>query len=366
MRLLLLSDINSSHTQKWALGLASAGFQIGVFSLSSANNDWFSEKQIQVFYFSAINLKVNTHLFMKIRYLRYLKYLKKVIENFKPDILHAHYATSYGLLGALSGFKPLLISVWGSDVFDFPGKSIFHKSVLRYNLNHAERIYSASNVMAEVTKKISKKPTYLIPFGVDTDFFHPSDEKKYSGKKITIGTVKALEKVYGIDILIKAFKIIVDHNPELNLKLLIVGGGSQLIYLQKLTEQLLLRDKVTFAGRIDYKDIPMYYKQIDIFANLSRHESFGVSVLEAMACGKPVVISAAGGLPELVNDGETGLIVKPENEKAAVNAFQRLLDDGQLAISLGINAREHVKKKFDWNKSVEMMMKHYNEILTHT
>ena len=149
--------------------------------------------------------------------------------------------------------------------------------------------------MAEETKRFSSKPIYVIPFGVDTDLFHPSDEKNFSEKEIVIGTIKALEKVYGIDTLIKAFKITVDNNKNINLNL-IVGGGTLLHELNKLAEQPSISDKVTFVGRIDHKDVALgYYNQIDVFANLSRQESFGVSVLEAMACAKPVVVSSVGG-----------------------------------------------------------------------
>ncbi|MCD7873784.1 MAG: glycosyltransferase, partial [Acidaminococcaceae bacterium] len=148
-------------------------------------------------------------MFFKIRYLEALLLLKKVIKIFQPDIIHAHYATSYGLLGALVGFHSYIISVWGSDIFDFPNISLFHKNIIKYNFFKADIILSTSNVMAEEIQKYTSKGIKVTPFGVDINEFKPLNvDSIFKPNKIVIGTIKTLEEKYGIEYLIRAFSIV--------------------------------------------------------------------------------------------------------------------------------------------------------------
>ena len=179
MKILLLSDSSSEHTEKWALGLADKGFKIGLFSFNKASYEWYNHKNITVFF--EPEKKINAEgTFTKLSYVKYVSSLKKILGIFQPDILHAHYATSYGLLGALSGFKPYILSVWGADVYEFPNKSKLHKRLFRYNLKKASVIMSTSYVMREEIKKYTSKEVVVTPFGVDVAKFsnQPNPAKK--------------------------------------------------------------------------------------------------------------------------------------------------------------------------------------------
>ena len=122
MKILLLADANSSHVQKWAIGLVNLGVEVALFSFNRAQYDWYSQvKNLHIVYQPEANSD-SISVFQKLGYLLHLSRLKKAIDLFRPDIIHAHYASSYGLLGALSNFHPFLISVWGSDVYNFPEK----------------------------------------------------------------------------------------------------------------------------------------------------------------------------------------------------------------------------------------------------
>src|SRR5579872_6895528 len=119
MRILLLGDGGSAHIQKWVTSLAKKDVEIGIFSLHHFNADVYK-------YISNITIlnnpsyKNSRSVFTKLNYLTNTGLLKKQIQFYKPQILHAHYATSYGMLGAKTGFKPYVVSVWGSDIYDFP------------------------------------------------------------------------------------------------------------------------------------------------------------------------------------------------------------------------------------------------------
>ncbi len=301
---------------------------------------------------------------IKIVILLALPTLKKVIKNFNPDILHAHYATSYGALAALTRFHPFIISVYGNDIYEFPKKSWLHRQLLKYNFLKADKILSTSHVMARHTAKFTDKKIAITPFGIDTTIFKP-ESKTVTDDRIYIGTVKTLEEKYGIKYLIEAFKIITDKHPDLPLRLLIVGGGSQANMLKNLAQKLQIQDKIDFTGRINYDDVVLYHNKLTIavFPSTIDSESFGVAVLEASACGKPVIVSNVGGLPEVVINGETGIIVEPKNPELLAIEIEKLILNEELRNNMGKKGREFVQKQYSLADNVERMLTIYKEIL---
>ena len=148
MKLLILADPNSSHTIKWVTSLAKWGIDImliGLGNLMVKSYEPYPNIKIEM-----IGAKVTRDegSFKKISYLKAVPYIRKKIKEFKPDIVHSHYASSYGLLGALSSFHPFIVSVWGSDVYSFPDKSVLHRKVLEYVLKKADIICSTSHTMS--------------------------------------------------------------------------------------------------------------------------------------------------------------------------------------------------------------------------
>lgn len=369
MKILLLSDSNSIHTIKWVKALSDAGLGIGLFSFYPSSSSIFNEyKNILT---SNINLAPELRMnestkFSKLVYLKAIRQIKKLIMEYKPDILHAHYASSYGLVGALTHFHPFVISVWGEDVYDFPNKSIIHKSILKYNLKKADAILSTSFVMKNETKKYTSKEISVTPFGIDVDVFKPMNELGlFEQNTIVIGTIKALEKKYGIEYLIKAFHIVKKRITDKPLKLLIVGKGSQEYYLKQLVKNLNLENDVTFTGFIEHGDVPKYHNMLDIYVSVSidDSESFGVAILEAGACGKPVVVSDVGGLPEVVVNGETGFVVESKNPDAIASSICRLIDNPELRVSMGNSGRKRVLEFYSWNDSVKKMIAVYDSMI---
>lgn len=364
-KLLFLADINSAHTEKWITSLVNNGFEVGIICIHQPERKWFNALNIKLFDAHSISSTITSNrLRYKINYLRVLIYLRKVIHEFKPDIVHAHYATSYGLLGALSGFHPFIISVWGSDVFDFPNFSFLHKYLFKNNLRKANCILSTSNIMKVEAEKYTDKEILVTPFGVNTNSFKPEVVKPFINEHTkVIGIVKALEDVYGIDILIKAFAEIKKKYVKQPIHLLIVGKGSQELQLKALVKTLGLSQWVTFTGKIQQDLVPQYQNMIDIFVCVSLEESFGVSVVEAMACAKPVVVSSVGGLKEVVTDNETGLIVAPQNVQQTTDAILLLLNNAEIAKQMGNNARERVLALYDWNENLKEIINIYQDIL---
>ena len=365
MRITILALRNSIHTARWVNSLSERGYEIHLISMHPSKH-----------FIKPAVIQHDLEISAPVGYYLNVWKVRQLLTQFPPDLLHAHYASGYGTLGWLSGFKPYIVSVWGSDVYEFPTRSSIHKFILEKNLSAAQWICSTSRAMAEQTLSLVPKLSNrlsVIPFGIDETEFVPglaAPDPDY----LTIGTVKTLAIKYGIDILIRAFAIVNERIKKSSpifaekLRLVIVGGPPHIAaedhssYLRELCTELRINDKVKFIGPVDHKEVPRWLNTFDIYSILSRRESFGVAVLEASACGLPVVVSDVGGLPEVVANGQTGTIVPSENPEYAAEALEQLIMDPSLRKRMGENGREYVQQNYLWEKNVDEMEKIYNMV----
>ncbi|MCI0595790.1 MAG: glycosyltransferase [candidate division Zixibacteria bacterium] len=351
MKILYLAHSGSPHTQKWVRHFVQRGDEVHVASLVNESIE------------GAVIHPLRRPTGTKLDYFFNIGLVKKLAKELKPDILHAHYATSYGFLGALGRFRPLVISSWGMDVLGFPETSPFHRRLLRWSLSRADAVCATSHQLAEATKKYlpKEKKTTVTPFGVDPQVFRSSSNDRIPG--VTIGIAKTLEPKYGVEYLIRAFALV--HKKIPTIRLLIIGKGYLQIGLQKLAAELQLSEKIEFVGRVPHKDVPNWLGKIDVFVNPSVHESetFGVAVVEASAMEIPVVVSRVGGLPEVVQDGVTGFLVPPKDVNALAEKIELLASDENLRRRMGKAGREFVKKNYDWNENAKIMERLYDSLV---
>lgn len=371
MRVLILGNYVSPHILKWSKSLAKKGIDICLVTFPSIEEDLFQGYDNITVHSLGVLPKKFLHStkvgrFSKINYLRGIPTLRKIIMNFKPDIVHSHYASGYGLVGALSGFKPFIVSVWGTDVFSFPKVSILHRLIFKFIMLRADKILSTSNIMAEETKKYTNKEIIVTPFGIDLDKFRPQQlESLFRKGDIVVGTIKNLSPKYGIEVLLEAFKILKEKFTELPLKLLIVGGGELESKLKRIVLDYNLEESVLFTGLINYEEVPKYHNMIDIFVALSNDdsESFGVSIIEASATEKPVVVTSVGGLKEVVSNRETGFVIKPNDPIEAAMFIEKLILNKSLREEMGTKGRQRVKELYDFNNNLDQMIQIYHETI---
>jgi len=362
MKICFLADAASIHTQKWAIHFASKGNEVHIISFRDADINGVNVHHIDSS--ESIDTNPSASIFSKFGYVLSSNHIKKLIKRINPAILHAHWATSYGFLAALSGFHPFILSTWGNDIIILPKKYWIIKKIVEYNLKKADVVTATSSMLASATAEFihDGKAVHTIPFGVDTNLFTPSKEKSPGGK-ICIGIVKALEEKYGIEYLIRAFKIISERGYESNL--IIVGEGSLRKNLEELAESLSLANSVRFTGKVDNTAVIEFLHMIDIFIvpSISSSETFGVAALEASSCGIPVIASNIGGLPEVIVDGETGYLVPPQNEAAIAERIIKLIKNPRLRQQLGNAGRKFVLTNYEWNSCAKKMEEVYNRIL---
>jgi glycosyltransferase involved in cell wall biosynthesis len=260
------------------------------------------------------------------------------------------------MLGIACGAKKLYISVWGSDVFEFPQTSFFHKKLLTFILSKADKLFSTSKIMAVETQKYTSKSIEVIPFGVDTQQFSPQPKTK--NNYFVIGTVKTLENIYGIDRLIEATIRLHTKHPQIQCH--IYGSGS----LKNEFDELIAKNNATsyvfLKGAIPHSEVPNVMNQLDVFCNLSRQESFGVAVLEALSCQTPVVVTNVGGLVEVVDDKKNGFICQ-ENTDDICQKLEMLLQDETLRQMMGKNGRDWVLQQYNWHENLKKMLTFYHQ-----
>ena len=345
MKIAFLAPLSSIHIIRWANVFAEHGHEVHVISMHNLSVD-------------QLHQGVCVHMLpleAPLGYYLNVWAMKSILKRIKPDVLNAHYASGYGTLARLSGYHPLVLSVWGSDVYDFPYESHIKMSIIQKNLDAADIICSTSEVMKKQTESLlaSPKKIFVTPFGIDTTKFTP---KKNSSEEVhVIGTVKTLAPKYGIDTLIKAFAIVANKLANKSLKLVIAGDGPQRTELVILAANLGIADKCEFLGKIPHNKVPEVLHSFDIYVALSESESFGVAILEASSCGLPVVVSDAGGLPEVVENGKTGIVVPRHDTEAASRAILSLISSSEIRFQFGQHGVERVKQLYSWDKSYEQL-----------
>ncbi len=357
MKICYLADINSAHTHKFLNYFVKKGYDIHVISLGKGEYDGVKVHSLDI---EDYVMKGKSEK-GKVGYLKKIKRVKELINEVRPDILHAHYASSYGLLGALANYHPYIISVWGSDVYDFPIKSPIHKMIIKYNLKKADYILSTSNVMKKETEKYTDKDIKVTPFGVDINKFYPN---KIESNEIIIGTIKTLEEKYGVQYLVKAFKQVKEENKDLDIKLRIGGKGSQEDYLKNLCMELQIENDVTFLGFVKPDDVIKEFQRFDIsvFPSTLDSESFGVAAVESEACGTPVIVSNVGGLMESTKPNETSLVVEKKSVEDLTEKLNILVRDKELRIKMGKAARKFVEDNYSLEKNFDDINKIYLHI----
>jgi len=349
-RVVILGYSGSVHIQRWVRAMAERDYEIVLISLGGEHIEDVE----------TIVLPVEGN--RRLNYLRYLPRVRKLIRKLKPRLLHSHYATGFGLWGTYSSYHPHIISVWGADIIDFPDNAA-KKYLLRKILRNSDRLTATSDFLKARTTELSptlENEIEVIPFGVRLpDITAPADRRK----AVRLAYIKAHRPKYGPDVLLKAMPAIIGEFPDIHLSL--AGAGEMTGTLRNLAQKLDITEHVSFTGFIDNRKIPEFLADHDIMImpSVMASESFGVAVLEASAVGLPVVASNIGGVPEVVKNGTTGLLVPPGDAKALAAAVINLVDNAELRKEMGQAGRDFVKEKYAWGNCVDMMDDLYQRMI---
>jgi glycosyltransferase involved in cell wall biosynthesis len=299
----------------------------------------------------------------------FLMRLLRLIRREKIDLIHSHefMMNVYGAIAARLCGIPMIGTVHGKVYFT--EKKL---RILAYKL--AFGICSGMIAVSEDLKKYlidslnPGKPGKILTIynGIDLTRFamggYPNDiARKLSIEPGTViaGSVGSLFEVKGFEYLLRAAKKVRDALPDF--RLLIVGEGRQEEPLKRLAETLGLRDTVDFMGF--RKDVPGLLNLLDIYVCSSISEGLSLSILEAMASGKPIVATSVGGNPELVAEGQNGFLVAPRDAGALSERIIDLARDEKLRLSMGKRSRQIAEEKFSLKAMIENYQQLYQRLI---
>jgi len=294
--------------------------------------------------------------------------LHEVFKDEDFDVVHSHHAFTptplLALVYARNANVPSVLtnhSIPGSG-YDGTMGDILSSALypLRQYLNMADHIVAVSQAAADfMSLLVDYVPISVIPNGVDCELFKPRPDVKRSGRRVLY--VSRLVNRKGPHVLIRALKRVVGEIPDA--ELVIVGEGYLSPALRMMTYDLGLMDSVKFLGNISSERLARTYASSDIFVLPSLHaESFGMVLLEAMASEVPVVASETGGIPEVVKDGDEGILVKPGDEEQLAQAILELLRSEDKRSQMAKAGRQKALARYDWRVVGEEVQKLYSSL----
>lgn len=354
MRICFLAPADSSHTEKWCRYFVSRGHEVHVVSFTGGNLPGVHLHVVNT------NARAEGSDMQKLLYLTKAGEVRKLVRKISPDIVNVHYATSYGTVAALAGLKNYVLSVWGSDIFDFPNHSVLHRQLLKFSLSRAAHLFSTSQAMADEASNYTSKHFDITPFGVDMTRFSPDRRsREWNASEFVLGTVKGLAPAYGIDTFLRAVHIVVQQYPEIPVRVRIAGSGPCEEEYHRLAESLGLRDRVEWLGHISQEKAAEEWANMDTAVICSNHESFGVAAVEAQACGCPVIISDIPGLMEATKPNETSIVVPRKNAEAIADTIIDLYRHPEQRLAMGKAGEKYVREHYE----IEQCFDHIEALL---
>ena len=357
------------HVYHLALGLSRGGHQVEVLTTDLLRSTPFArmESNSESYPFPVIRSRV-WKLFEAPHGLGIIapSMVRQTVKS-RADIVHAHaygyFPTFAATLGSALDGCALVITPHSDAGRPSWSKSLFDRVVPPLTLKKASRVIAVTRHEAAhlAVLGVDADKVDVIPNGVDVEEFAQMPRVRGGGDSIVglfVGRIDPDQK--GLHTLLRAVALL---STSFGLQIRLVGedwGGTE--PLRSLAHRLGVSDRVAFVGKLSRAELLQEYAQAQFFVLPSIFEPFGIVLLEAMAAGLPVIASRVGGIPEIVEDGRTGLLVEPGNPGALAEALRHLCRDEVLRTSMGRSARERVTR-YDWELIVPRILSVYAEAL---
>lgn len=350
-RVLFIADSKATHIIHWAKLLVQRGAQVAYFSFDPMDSNKFE------CYFFRPWLKSN-----------YAKFIvnaprvKKIIKQFKADIVHGYYLTNYGLLATLANPKHLVITVAGSDIFMEPARSKFFYYSNKYVLQKANLVHSVAKHMTDsiVEYNIPKEKIITVPEGIDISIFPVFNDNITMRDPIVVCT-RTFRPVYDIPTLINAIPIVLKKNPLI--KFVFIGDGPNHEEMKKLTETLNVSENVEFLGYLSWDNLAKYLHKSAIYVSSSLSDGTSASLLQAMVSGSFPVVSDIPANTEWIKHGENGYVFPVGDSNKLANFILMAIDNQTVRENAGeINAQLVMKNGVD-QMIIDKLITAYESIL---
>jgi glycosyltransferase involved in cell wall biosynthesis len=298
------------------------------------------------------------------------------------DLIHLHYPYPFGgellyLLSKYSGQKYVL--TYHNDLIYngiiSPFLSLYHTTLIKHVVQSAQKVCFSSLDFARNTRiyhyiENPEETAIEIPIGIDSSQFNPNinadglkAEAGLEGKKVIlfVGGLDLPHYFKGVDNLLKSYAAVTHDDTHL----IIVGDGNLKPSYMDLARKLGIAEKTLFTGSVSSRELPLYYSAADMLVLPSvSTESFGIVLLEAMACAKPVIASSLPGVRTVVDHGKNGYLVEPRNIEELTATITYLLDNEDIARRLGREGRKKVEEKYNWNRIAGQLEAMYTGVIS--
>ena len=373
MRICYIADAVSIHTQRWVKYFADKGHEIHLISPSSEPFSGDNIGNVGLYVLKGVHPRIRI-ISGLINALSHMVQTRKLVNKIKPDILHAHYITWNGLLAAASGFHPLILTIWGSDIFIDPHRSLIHRYTVRLALKRADSVTSLSRYMNEYVQQafnVSPNKFKSIPWGVELNVFrkgYPSEVQtlkknlNINDDSFTVISPRGMSEKYGIEFIVKSIPHIIERYPNICF-IFLTGSAVSTSYenqLRTIAENLGVKGCTRFVSqRLDREEMAIYYNMCDVLISIPRTDQFGSCIAEGMACGTIPIVGNLEVYRQYLTDGENAFFVDTENPKDIAEKVIHCIEHPELKERFyGIN-RKIVEEKLDWNKNAPRMEELY-------
>ncbi len=355
MKICFLADGQSVHTERWCQYFLSAGHEVHLITLRNTDLDG-----VHFHFIDAGNIASaggNWKIIFKFRK------VKSLVKKIKPDILHAHYASSYGLLGALAGYHPYVITAMGTDVLITAFQSVLYKMIIKFSLKKADWITSMADHMTEklIILGVPREKISKVIFGIDDKIFS-SVHHQPPADKFVITSTRYFEPIYNLPLIFKAVKIVKDKIPGLTVNM--IGAGSLRKSFEDLVNELEINDVVHFTGRLPFEDLVKTLNQTHVYVTVSLSDGNSVSLMEAMACGAFIIASDIPPNKPWISDGVNGFVVPVDSPEILAEKILFVYQNySALELSCIAYNDKIISEQAIWSKNMAEVEKKYLSLL---
>ena len=344
--LCLLGDANSPHTRRWATEMRARGWRVSLVTALPEPIDNVEQRILPPVRRSA-------------DWLMRVGAARRHVRELAPDIVHAHYVTSYGYLAARCGRHPLVMTAWGSDLLVTPKTRPWMRWLTGWILRRADLITGDSMSLVEATKEYHPRaPVHEIHWGVDRARFAPVPwNSKHS---VHIVSMRAWEPNYHIDTLIDAFALLRERLPGAPLRLHLLGGGPLEATLRHQVQMRGLEQCVDFHGRLDDAGMADVLARCKISVTVPTSDATSVAMLESMACGLAVVASDLAANRQWIDHA---LLVPPGDARALADVLQQLATNDERMHQTGERNTKRIALEGDRKVQMDHIERLYRQLL---
>jgi len=369
VKIAYLADGSSVHTKRFLDYFAERGYNISLITYTPSEM-----KNVRVYKVATSRFKI------LLRVVQSLILIRKV----KPDILHAFYLTNNGVIGALSGFHPLILTPLGSDITTDPERSRIFRILVKLSMKRADVVHASDNLAKHRLMELGCAPEkiFVQQFGVDTNRFSPAARSQSLRRKLASDETFLVlcgrwwRPQYSVDVFIRAIPLVLKKVP--NVKFVLLGGGPLEKKFRELAKDLGVYERVLFIGRVSPEEMPKYLASVDIYVDtvslyradalgriiVARGESsFGQNTREAMACGTPQILSDMPGVK--ASGWFQGLTYKQSDHTDLADSIVQLLRDEKLLRSIGARSRQKILEFCDSDKIMRNWETVYHGLRSH-